>query len=290
MRIRYIEIFYAVMQSGTVKGAADMLHITQPAATRLLQQAERHVGVTLFRRAHGRLVPTEEANQLFPEVEQMYLRLDAVRRCAASLGKGSNSLVRVLCAPGLALEALPPALKRWRGHHPEVQLSLRTLHSKQIAEALALREAEVGFGFEPSSHPALLSEIIAQGRMVCVGPDVPHDSVTIEALAEHTVIDLDPADPLGRLLHLAWQAHEVEPKSQVRVYSYHTAIELAAHGFGWALLDNYTAAYAQRHPRLRCVPVSPEIPVGVHALRPRGLPSSAAVDQLVASMSAVLNP
>jgi DNA-binding transcriptional LysR family regulator len=289
MRIRYIEVFYAVMQSGTVKGAADMLHISQPAATRLLQQAERHVGVLLFRRAHGRLLPTAEAHQLFPEVEQVYLRLDAVRKCASNLGKGSNSLLRVLCAPGLALEALPPALKRWRVHHPDVLLSLRTLHSKQITEALALREAELGFGFEPSSHPALSSEVIAQGRMVCVGPDVPRESVTIEALAEHPVIDLDPADPLGRLLHLAWQAHEVEAKSQVRVYSYHTAVELAAQGFGWALLDNFTAAYAQRHPALRCVPVSPEIPVVVHALRPQGLPSSAAVDRLVSSMSAVLN-
>jgi DNA-binding transcriptional LysR family regulator len=290
MRIRHIEIFYAVMQSGTVKGAADMLHITQPAATRLLQQAERHVGVPLFRRTHGRLLPSEEANQLFPEVEQLYLRLDAVRRFAGNLGRGSSSLVRVLCAPGLALEALPPALKKWRAHHAEVRLSLRTLHSKQIAEALALREAEVGFGFEPSAHPALRSEAIAQGHMVCVGTDVPRESVTITALAEHPVIDLDPTDPLGRLLHLAWQAHSVEPNSSVRVYSYHTAVELAAQGFGWALLDNYTAAYAQRHPRLRCVAVTPEIPVSVHALRPQGLPSSAAVDHLVACMSAVLNP
>jgi DNA-binding transcriptional LysR family regulator len=289
MRIRYIEIFYAVMQSGTVKGAADVLHITQPAATRLLQQAEAHVGVPLFQRVRGRLVPTAEAHQLFPEVEQLYLKLDAVRRVATNLGKDTEAMLRVLCVPGLALEALPEALGRWSRRRPKARMSLRTLHSRQIAESLALREAEVGFAFEPSNHPALLNQAIAQGRIVVVGPDLEGDAVPIEALATHPVVDLDPADPLGRLLHSACIAHEVQPDARVLAHSYHAAVELSAHGFGWALLDNVTAHYASRHPSLKVRPLEPEIPVTVYALRPRDLPSSAAVDELVAQMAKVLS-
>jgi DNA-binding transcriptional LysR family regulator len=176
MRIRYIEIFHAVMQAGTVKGAADMLHITQPAATRLLQQAEQHVGVALFQRVRGRLVPTAEAHQLIPEVEQLYLKLDAVRRITANLGRHSHALLRVLCVPGLALEALPQALGRWSVKHAQVRLTLRTLHSRQIAESLVLREADIGFAFEPSNHPALVNEVIAAGRMVAVGKDLPRST------------------------------------------------------------------------------------------------------------------
>lgn len=288
MRIRYIEIFHAVMQSGTVKGAAEMLHITQPAATRLLQQAEAHVGVPLFQRVRGRLVPTAEAHQLFPEVEQLYMRLDAVRRVAANLGQDSEALLRVLCVPGLALEALPQALGRWSRRRPKGRFSLRTLHSRQIAESLALREAEVGFAFEPSPHPALLNQAIAQGRIVCVGVDLKGSSVPLQALAEHPVIDLDPADPLGRLLHAACRTHEVEPQSRALAHSYHAAVELALHGFGWALLDSITAGYARRHPQLKVLPLAPEIPVTVYALRPRDLPGSAAADELVARMAEVL--
>ena len=114
MRIRYIEIFHAVMQSGTVKGAAGLLHITQPAATRLLQQAEAHLGVPLFQRVKGRLVPTAEAHRLYPEVEQLYMKLDAVRRVAANLDQDPDAQLRVLCVPGLAMEALPAALQRWQ--------------------------------------------------------------------------------------------------------------------------------------------------------------------------------
>ncbi|MEW6706874.1 MAG: LysR family transcriptional regulator [Pseudomonadota bacterium] len=288
MRIRYIEIFYAVMQSGTVKGAAEMLHITQPAATRLLQQAEAHVGVPLFQRVRGRLVPTAEAHQLIPEVEQLYLKLDAVRRVVANLGQDHEAMLRVLCVPGLALEALPQALGRWSRRRPRARFSLRTLHSRQIAESLALREAEVGFAFEPSPHPALLNQAIAQGRLVCVGSALRGDCVPLEALGRHPVIDLDPADPLGRLLHAACLAHDVQPQSRVLAHSYHAAVELAVQGFGWALLDSVTAHYAHRHPRLRVLPLAPEIPVTVYALRPRDLPSSVAAEELVARMGEVL--
>jgi DNA-binding transcriptional LysR family regulator len=197
-------------------------------------------------------------------------------------------MLRVLCVPGLALEALPQALGRWSRKRPKSRFSLRTLHSRQIAESLALREADVGFALEPSSHPALLNQAIAHGRIVCVGADLQGDSVPLEALARHPVIDLDPSDPLGRLLHAACMAHEVQPQSRVLAHSYHAAVELSVHGFGWALLDSVTAGYARRHPQLRVLPLAPEIPVTLYALRPRDLPSTVAADELVSRMAEVL--
>lgn len=292
MRLRYIEIFHAVMQSGTVKGAAQVLHITQPAASRLLQQAEQHLGVALFRRVRGRLVPTLEAQRLFPEVEQLYLQLDAVRRVAGNLGQSSQSLLRLLCVPGLSLDALPQALGHWNRRHAGVQLGLRTLHSRQIADSLVRREAELGFALEPSTHPAIVNQAIAQGRIVCVGRDLPDGPVDIHALAAHPVIDLDPTDPVGRLLHQAYRHHDMTPQARVTTHSYHAGIELAGEGFGWAVVDSWSARYAQRgHGRdrpLRIAPLMPEIPVVVYALRSRDQPSSAAIDELVDGMAAAL--
>ena len=288
MRIRYIEVFYAVMQCGTVSGAAKLLNVSQPAATRLLQQAEAHVGVALFQRVRGRLVPTAEALQLYPEVEQLYLKLDAVRRVVASLGRESKTLVRVLCVPGLALEALPPAMARCAAAVPSASFSVRTLHSRQICESLVLREAEVGFTFEPPSHPSLVSRPIAEGCIVSVGPDVPSGGCPIEQLSQHEVIDLDPTDPLGRLLHATWLGRGEVKRSRVVAQTYHAAIELAAQGFGWAIVDSMTARHARRHPGLRVAPITPPLPIAVHAVKSRDLPSSHAIDALIAAMAAVL--
>jgi DNA-binding transcriptional LysR family regulator len=288
LRIRYIEIFYNVMQAGTVKGAANMLHITQPAATRLLQQAEQHVGVPLFQRVKQRLVPTAEALMLYPEVERMYLQLDAVRRMVATLRTGTDSMVRVLCVPALALDWLPRALGPWSQAHGHTQVSVRTLHSRQIVESLALREGDIGFAFEPAAHPALLNQPIARSRMVCVGKDLRGEAVPLATLGGQEVIDLDPGDPLGRLFHATCHLHDVKASSRVLAHSYHAAIEMAAAGLGWAIVDGFSAAYAKRHGDLRVLPIEPAIPVTVHAVRPTVSPSSAPIDRLIDQMQRVL--
>jgi DNA-binding transcriptional LysR family regulator len=289
VRIRHVEVFHAVMQARTVQGAADMLHITQPAATRLLQQAERHLGVPLFQRTRGRLQPTEEALLLYPEVERLYAQLEHVRRVAASLAKGPGSLLQVLCVPGIAIEDLPRALGEWNRRLPDARVTLRTLHSREIGESIALREAQVGFAFEPSPHPAVINEVVASGGLVCVGRGLPQaGEVHIRLLAENDVVDLDPSDPLGRLLHAAYHEHGVVPRSRATVHSYHSAIEMAAQGFGWAVVDRYTAAYAARYDGLQVLPLVPQVGFNVHALRPRDVPSSSAVDLLVACLRKVL--
>jgi len=288
LRLRYIEIFHAVMQAGSVKGAADILHITQPAASRLLQQAEQSVGVMLFERVRGRLVPTREAERLFPEVELLYQQLDSVRRAAANLGSGSDSVLRLLCVPALSLQFLPSALGKWRRWHDEVRLNFRTLHSAQIADSIVRREAELGFALEPSSHPAVINQVVATGRIVCVGQDVPAAGVPVESLAGRPVIDLDAADPIGRQLHALYRTHEVSPDAAVTTHSYHAAIEMAHAGFGWAIVDSWSARYASGLPALSVAPLEPEIPVSVYALRSRDIPTSAAIDDLVVNMAAAL--
>lgn len=66
MRLRHIEVFNAVMQTGSVSAAARLINITQPAVSRTLQHAELQLGFALFQRARGRLTPTNEALALFP--------------------------------------------------------------------------------------------------------------------------------------------------------------------------------------------------------------------------------
>ena len=57
MRLRHIEVFHAIMQAGTITGAAQLLHISQPAVTKVLQHCELKLGIPLFNRVRGKLYP-----------------------------------------------------------------------------------------------------------------------------------------------------------------------------------------------------------------------------------------
>lgn len=63
-RLRQLEAFRAVMQSGSVSRAAQRMLLTQPAVTKLLRSLEDETGLPLFDRSRRHLQPTPEAVKL----------------------------------------------------------------------------------------------------------------------------------------------------------------------------------------------------------------------------------
>ena len=61
MKLRHLEIFYAVMTCGSLSRAAESLNISQPAASKALKNAELKLGFKLFQRVRGKLLPSSEA-------------------------------------------------------------------------------------------------------------------------------------------------------------------------------------------------------------------------------------
>ena len=93
MRLRHIEIFQAIRQTGSVSAAAQLLHVSQPAVTKVLQHAELQLGFPLFLRIRGKLQPTPEALALEREVDKV--SCGAWRRtCGAHPAKACASAPR----------------------------------------------------------------------------------------------------------------------------------------------------------------------------------------------------
>ena len=102
MRLRHIEIFQAIRQAGSISGAAQLLHVSQPSVTKVLQHAEAQLGFALFQRIKGKLVITPEALALEREVSKVTVSLDGVRRLAESLRREPGQTLRIGATPTLA--------------------------------------------------------------------------------------------------------------------------------------------------------------------------------------------
>ncbi|OGB28900.1 MAG: LysR family transcriptional regulator [Burkholderiales bacterium RIFCSPLOWO2_02_FULL_66_35] len=281
MRLRHIEVFNAVMLTGSVSAAARMINVTQPAVSRTLQHAELQLGFQLFQREGGRLRPTVEAQALYPHIERLFNQLEDVQRLSASLkaGRGKGEL-RVLTVLALSYEIFPRAMRLFREKHPAVVVHHEALHSPQIVSSLVLQEADVGYVFSAVSHPALAQEQLAQRRVVCVVPkgllparQVKAGTITLAQLSKLPVIALDGQDPLGILLAHAVRDSGTGLQELMTVQTYHVALALAHHGVGVALVEGCTAASADPE-RVDVLMLEPELPTTVHMLRPVARPNS----------------
>jgi hypothetical protein len=133
--------------------------------------------------------------------------------------------------------------------------------------------------FSPLAHPALaqlpLAQLpLAQGRMVCVAPrgmlPAALSARRVAALADlapYPVIGLDVADPIGRSLSLACREADIGLQFGITVQTYHSALALAHHGPGIAIIDSCTAASADL-ARVEVLALDPLISVPVTALLP----------------------
>ncbi|MES2530356.1 MAG: LysR family transcriptional regulator [Pseudomonadota bacterium] len=292
MRLRHIEVFNAIMLTGSVSAAARLINITQPAVSRTLQHAELQLGFPLFQRTKGRLTPTTEALALHPHIEKLFAQLDEVQRLATNLKTASVAgELRILTVLALSYEVVPRALKTFREKHPGIAVTIESLHSPQIMSALLLQQADVGFAFSPALHPALTQESLADSRMVCVAPKgmlpralVRNGSVALHDLATLPVVGLDSRDPVGTSLSQACrQAGVGFQQAVVTVQTYHAALAMAHHGLGVALVDGCTAGSADR-TKVDVLALEPHIPVPVRALRLAGRPDSVAVRSITRAM------
>jgi DNA-binding transcriptional LysR family regulator len=292
MRLKHIEVFNAVMLTGSISAAARLLHVTQPAVTQALQHAEVQLGYALFTRLKNRLAPTREAQTLYPEVQALMSQLESVRRLAAALGSGEGSRLRVLVVPSLAVRALPDALRIFRRRYPDMPVSIRTLHSNEIARAMALQEGDVGIVYGKLAHPALHDELVATGRLVCVSPRGKAGAadrrltVTMQEILREPFIRIDERDPLGAVLADQWARLGLSPRAGITVQTHHIAMVMAEQGFGPAIIDSLTAK-ATVSPNLQVRTLLPEVPVEVRAVQPLGLRSARPVAELIAAFRAV---
>ncbi|MCZ2498504.1 LysR family transcriptional regulator [Xylophilus sp. Kf1] len=291
MRLKHIEVFNAVMLTGTVGAAARLLHVTQPAVTQALRLAELQLGYDLFTRQRQRLVPTKEAQALYPEVQQLMSQLEAVRRIAGALGKDEATDLRILIVPSLAVRALPDALQLFRRKYPAMNVSVRVQHSREIAQAVALQEGDVGIVYGSKAHPAVDEQLIATGRLVCVSRSESarsdqRSTVTLDEVMRSPYIRIDDRDPIGTMLAEQWSRLGSAPQGGITVQTHHIAMVLAEEGFGPAIVDSFTAM-AVRSDRLHVRTVLPEVAVEVRALMPQGVRSPKAVGVFVEALRQV---
>lgn len=281
MRLRHIEVFNAVMLTGSVSAAARMIHVTQPAVSRTLQHAELQLGFALFQRVGGRLRPTQEAQTLYPHVERLFQQLDEVQRLSVNLRAGrSKHELQVLTVLALSYEVMPRAMRLFRQKHPTVRVHHQALHSAQIVSALALQEADIGYVFSVPPHPSLTQEALGSRSVVCVAPRgllparvVRTGEVGLADLSGLPIVAIDPQDPLGVLMSHTLRDSNVALDAVVTVQTYHVALALAQHGVGVAMVESCTAASADRR-RVDVLRLLPAIEVPVQALRPAQRPGS----------------
>jgi len=262
MRFRQIEVFHAVYTTGSISAAARALHVSQPSVSKVLHHTQQQLGLELFRLVRGRLVATDEAHELFIEVSEVFSRLTSLQKTVGNLRGLASGRIRLAVVPSLGLHIAPLAIARFRERHPDITFDVQTLHHDALFQALYERSCDVAIAYDPPTHPRMKRRDIDTGELMLLFrtgalPGVG-EHVSLRILDGQDLVGLTTGGPVGELLNRELRRQGVEVNEVVSNQTFYIAAELARHGVGMAVVDEFTAR-AGTDPATSHRPFSPPL-------------------------------
>lgn len=246
MNLREMEVFRAVMLTGGVVGAAELLHVSQPAVSKMLAQAQRHLGFPLFSRVKGRLVPTPEAQALHAEVEALWRGVERVNDVSRSLATPRSGTLTLGVSASFASFLVPRALALLADRFPGLQARMEILVAPILVDALLAQSTDIGVALLPNEHPNLVAVRSYECGFAFVAPPghrlAKKRIVTPADLRDERVIGSAPDTPYGQALLRAYGREAASLKVHFQVRSATSACWQAQAGGGVAVIDSAAVA------------------------------------------------
>ncbi|CAN5502015.1 LysR substrate-binding domain-containing protein [soil metagenome] len=284
MNLRQLEVFHAIMQSGTVTGAARALNVSQPAVSAVLKHAEQRLGMKLFERIGGRLHPTPEASNMLPDVSDIFARVETLGRSMQAMKDGRSGRIVIATTPTLVNGYLPRAVGLFRKESPNVHVTLRSLPNPLAIEEVELRHADMGVVYGPAPDAGVESEFLGTTEIVCVLPRghrlARKKTISASDLVGESIASLGATTMLGALIDEAARRDGTEPPEiTLEASSSLTACLMVGEGAGVALVDR-TVAVTGKFGDLAFRPFVPTVSVSIQLIYPGSRPRSRAAQKL----------
>jgi DNA-binding transcriptional LysR family regulator len=284
MRLRHIEVIQALLQTGHLGTAAELLQLPVAEVEGLLRDAESQLGFMLFASVRGRLQATREARELQAGITQVYDAFEPLLRLANSLKQYQAPPLRVVGTPPVAQQLLPQGLAALRRRFPDTPCNLASQSTREMVRSLLLRECDLGLGLHDPDHPDIECRPLAQGKLQLLAPhgwlQPKQKYIALQDLAGQAMIGLEGQDPLSVTLDSKLQNVRPAPLIQTRVQTHQMMRSMVEAGEGLAIVDPFTALGA-RAGGLDVCPLSPPILVTLYALSLRHSEPTPAIGTLL---------
>src|SRR5688572_15622436 len=238
MELAQVEAFVEAVRRGSITRAAEGLDVTQPTLSARLHGLERELGAQLLARGRRGVTLTPAGRRFLPRASAA---LESLRRGVTDArGADPRGVLAVGLASDLALYLAPSALARFARRHSDVEVTVRSGHSRFVADLLRSEEIEVGLVSQLVVLPdlaarALFSEtvpiVVARGHRLARRSAVP-----IEQLATEGLVVRDPGAFLRTLATTFFAAAGTAPRILMELDNTEACKRVVLAGIGAAFL------------------------------------------------------
>lgn len=245
MKIRQLQALRALVLTGTTTEAAELLHMTQPAVSKLIRHVEEELNVRIFDRRQGRLVMTPEGRTVYADIERILAQIDDLAAKTQDVSALSGNAVRIGAMPALGFGLLASTLRRFAASYPQVRCAVNIDTRKRIEELVSVGEYDLGFVTLPVQQERLSVTPLASASAVCILPPrhrlARKSTIQAEDLADEPFISVDPSILLRHRVDAVFGERRVNRKLQIQASTTILACNMVAAGLGVSIVHPLVA-------------------------------------------------
>lgn len=207
MQFSALRYFLETVRLGSIRQAAEKLHIAPSAISRQIAMLEHQFGMPLFERHSSGVRPTDagqafarQARATIRDFERLHSEIDDLQQ----LRRGT---VRIVCVWAAVANLLYPAVAEFLRQYPGIAFDLQVRGGASVVSSLIDEECDLAIGFEPPPHVDVQWIHSLQDPIVAImrsdHPLAARSSLTLGDLASQPVALPDGSTVTRRLLDQA---------------------------------------------------------------------------------------
>ena len=241
MHARVLRYLDEVVRRGSIRKAAEHLHVAPTAVNRQILDLEAELGTPLFERIHKRLRLTPTGEMVLAHVRATLREHAALRERIAELQGARSGEITVAATTGLAGSLLPSLVHEFRQRHPGIAVRVIDLPVADIAAAVEGGDADLGLAYDLPERPALRALATSEWQIGAIVPPrhalARQSSVLLSECVGHPLILPAPPLSIRSLLDEAFARNAIEVTPVAESTSMALIQRLVMLGEGIALLN-----------------------------------------------------
>jgi len=166
--LRFLRYADEVARSGSIRQAAERLHVAASAVNRRIQDIEEELGTPIFERLPRGMRLTAAGELFIRYIRTRAADLERVRSEIEELEGLRRGSVRLVASQALAPRFLPAAIHAFRATHPLVAFDVRIGDHVQAAQALRGFETDLALVFNLAPEPDLERNTVHDQRLMAL--------------------------------------------------------------------------------------------------------------------------
>jgi DNA-binding transcriptional LysR family regulator len=283
LSLRQVEAFKAVIEHGTISRAASVLHVSQPAISKMIANLESDADLVLFDRPKGRLAPTVRGLRLYDEIDRIFSGVQQVENAIDAIRREEEGRITIGVMPALSGNFVQRVTTGFRQRHPKAFCVLESRSSQRITEWLLTRKMDVGLVSSDIESPYLVGERLMEHPLVCIMPAghalAAKRRVRAADLDGLPFVSFDPESASGQRIVAAFRDQGAQPQIVLIANIAPTLCAFVAAGQGVSLVHPIMAEGFGDRVVVR--PFEPSIPYSFQLSRSRDTRNARLVEDFV---------